>query len=279
MIPHCKVTCFGFFIALCSGNEAGGQTPGSDLAEQRMDLMRDRAQRIVFTSKRPGFPDRLEREPIFRYDDLTRGYVDGAVWRLGSEGRPLAIVTTELHPKYLGGSGRVVYDFLSISPRPFIAAGGDVPRWSAPGSYVTMQPIPDAAPPARTTAQRLFQMKRIMSRFEVTQDVTEEGPDIHKLRLRRLPQHIDRYVPGTQTDSDGAIFVFAAGRMPGVVILLETDGEIWSYGVGRLSAPCTLIVSLDGAPVWKQPPDFGTWSKAYNATNASATIPGYEAEQ
>jgi hypothetical protein len=64
--------------------------------------------------------------------------------------------------------------------------------------------------------------------------------------------------------------------MPGIVLLLETDGAGWHYGIGRLSQPSTLIVKLDGAEVWKEPPAVLQWSRPYTASNATARIPGVE---
>src|SRR4051812_945431 len=89
------------------------------LAQQRLAVMRTRAEALQFASTEPVFPKQLESRPLFRYEDQTRGYVDGAVWRLGARGRPLAIVTTELHPNYLGAGPCVVYDFLSLSDQTF----------------------------------------------------------------------------------------------------------------------------------------------------------------
>ena len=272
----------GFATVMTLGSLAGSSvaradspTPAAsaDLEQRRMELMRTRAMSLRFRCPSVAdFPPRLQAEPVFRYDDIPRGYVDGTVWRLGSGGRPLAIVTTELHPKYLGGDGRVVYDFLSLSPHPFTATGQDVSGWNPPGSAVEMKSLESAVEPAETAAQRLFQMKRLIQRFSATQVVSED-PEEKRLALRLLPRPIDRYTP-TQTErGDGAAFLFVAGRMPGIIVFLECERTGWSYGVGRLSAPSTLTVSIDDRKVWQVAPGAGTWSQAYVATNAPAQIP------
>lgn len=123
-------------------------------------------------------------------------------------------------------------------------------------------------------------MKQLARRFSAVQTVTETGTENERLVLRLLPRNIDRYVltneeeASRSTESDGAIFLFVAGRMPGVILLLETDGAKWRFGVGRLSAPSTLIVSLDDRPVWKVPRSTGGSSNSYYATNAPAILPG-----
>lgn len=246
------------------------EEPGDDLAEQRLEVMRKRALDIRFRAGTDGFPTRLEEKPLFRYDDPTRGYIDGTVWRLGAEGRPLAIITTELAPRY-AGKPCVIYDCLSLSEEPFTAASDDLPGWAPPESAVELRPLPDAPAPAATENGRLLQLKQLASRFSGTQDV--EG---QLVPLRLLPRPIDRYSSASHERADGAIFVMANGRMPGVVLLIETDGDAWSYGVGRLSHPCTLRVLLDEEVAWEQPEARLGWNLPYTATNVPAVIPGVD---
>src|SRR5262245_38141171 len=99
----------------------------SDLAQRRLKVMKTRVQDISFTSPDTEFPKHLHPTPVFRYEDQPRGYVDGTVWRLGEQGRPLALITSELHPNYLNSGSRIVYDFLSLTARPFTAKSSDVP--------------------------------------------------------------------------------------------------------------------------------------------------------
>ena len=145
------------------------ETPS--LEKQRMKVMRSRALAIRFRCADDKLPEQVEREALFRYDDIPRGYLDGAVWRWGREGRPLAIVTTELHPTYLGGGPRIVYDFLSVAPFAFRATSSDA-SWTPPNSAVKLQKLAEGPEPAATTAQRLLQMKRIIRRFEAAQNMT-----------------------------------------------------------------------------------------------------------
>lgn len=262
-----------------------------DLAKKRLEVMKEHALGLRMTSATEGWPERLEPAPIFRYDDQTRGYVDGTVWRLGARGRPLAVVTTELHPNYLGGGSRVIYDLLSLTPQPFEAVGGGI-RWSPMGAAVAMQRLPNGPIPADTPAGRLSQMKKLSLRFTATQDLEET--DRVLVHLRRLPREIDRYTPavpakpdagetivkaagdgaaGTETRADGGIFLFVNGRNPAILLLIETDGKTWSCGAGRLSAPSTLTLLLDDEKVWSVPPSTTAASQGYSATNVPARFP------
>jgi hypothetical protein len=263
-------------LALCwvCGVAAADDEPAdkTNLAAARLDVMRARAESIVFTSPVPGFPVRLNAAPVFRYDDETRGYVDGTVWRLGDSGRPLAIITTELHPNYLGGGPRVVYDFLCLTDRRFTAKSKDVPGWSPPRSAVAMQPLDGAPVPAATATARLAQLKQQARRFTGTQEVQER--ETQHVHLRLLPREIDRYAPGSAERADGAIFLLVNGRNPALVLLVETDGEKWQWGVGRLTLPSNLELRLDDRVVWAQPrnPPYG-WASPYCASNSPAEFP------
>ena len=253
---------------------AGEDTPSAKpegLAERRMEVMASRVAAITVSSPEEGFPKRLQTPALFRYDDETRGYVDGTVWRLGETGRPLAIITAELHPNYLGGGPRIVYDFLSLTERPFSARSADVLNWTPRGSAVQMTALPDGADPAAEPARRLTQIKAAARRFTGTQLLQET--DETSVELRLLPKHIDRYVPHASERSDGAVFLLVNGRNPALVLLIETDGEKWQYGVGRLSLPSTLTLRLDGREVWSEGRVGISWASPYNASNSAVVVP------
>ena len=244
------------------------------IATDRLAVMLERAQAAKFSSGgNQRITARLETTPLFRYDDPARGYEDGAVWRLGKSGRPLAIVTTELHPKYAGGGPRLIYDVLSFSEAPFRANSPDF-SWSPNESALKFQTIPEAPPPAATERQRLLQLRQLARRFSAEQIVTQEGTtNTQSLSLRLLPRNIDRYQPSKEPTSDGAMFLFVSGRMPGIILLIESKGKAWQYAAARLSAPSDLKVKLDRRTVWHVDPDFGGANEPYWAFNATIAIP------
>ena len=254
-----------------------------NVADQRMKLMQERATAIKFDGETDDFPTALSPTPLFRYDDVTRGYVDGAVWRLGERGRPAVIITTELHKNFFGDGPKIIYEFLSLTDETFVARSGDFPGWMPQGSEMTLNLIKGAPVPAETSIRRLQQMKLIAKRFTARQNVERQ-----RISLRRLPQPIGRYggaALDTNNESseessaldaehpEGAMFVFASGRMPGLLLLIENDGKSWFYGVGRLSRPSELVVSLDGLDVWSRVPSSRSWSRPYTSTNATAKVP------
>lgn len=66
--------------------------------------------------------------------------------------------------------------------------------------------------------------------------------------------------------------------MPGIMVFVETDRKTWQYGIGRLSAPSTLVVTFDDKEIYRVPPKFGTWSASYNASNSPIKVPGYDVD-
>ena len=238
--------------------------------------MTERIESIVISSSDPAIPKQMQPAPLFRYDDETRGYVDGTVWRLGEKGRPFAVITAELHPNYLGGGPCVVYDLLSLTGRPFTARSPDIPGWSPRAPAVVLKPLARAPEPSPVATKRLTQLKEQARRFSGTQEVQElRGVDKTFVHLRLLPREIDRYAPSPQELSDGAIFLFANGRNPALLLVVETDGKDWQYGIGRLSMPSTLEMRLDDTVVWSEPriPSSPGWTEPYNASNSPAVFP------
>jgi hypothetical protein len=247
-----------------------GERAEESVEQKRLETMRAHVAAIEFRASEPKFPLKLTDQPLFRYDDLARGYVDGTVWRLGDAGRPRAIVTAELHPKY-SGEPRIVYDYLSLSDIRFTAQVAPGIAWNPSGTAIDMKSLPDGPNLAATKSQRLFQLKKMAERFTAQQTVEGE-----ELELRLLPRPIDRYRPSDQDDSDAAIFLFVSGRNPGILLVIEATDSRWEYGAGRLSGPSTLTLALDGQPVWGVSPATYSWQAPYTATNFAITIPGVE---
>ena len=54
----------------------------ANVARQRLEIMTAHIKSIVISSTDATIPKQMQPTPLFRYDDQTRGYVDGTVWRL-----------------------------------------------------------------------------------------------------------------------------------------------------------------------------------------------------
>jgi hypothetical protein len=192
----------------------------------------------------------LVSKPLLRYSDPTRNaageanvLLDAGVWRLGTKGRPTALVTIEIY----GGSDepRIVgFEFLSLTETKFaLKHKTERVRWDAPNSALALKELPQAPKAATTTALRLAQMRQLVRRFGVKEFYQKDT-----IECRLLAQPIDRYQSAADKIVDGAIFAFANGTNPEVGIVFETDGGHWRYGTLRLST-AAMSIALDGREV------------------------------
>jgi hypothetical protein len=195
-------------------------------------------------------------EPLLRYSDPTRGGVgdgkneppanvllDGSVWRMGTEGRPTALVTVEIYQE-ANGSRVLAYEFLSLSETKFsLKHKTRRIHWDPMDSALKLEELPKASKPAATAAERLLQMRQMARRFAATERHNQES-----IECRLLTQPIDRYQSAAEKIVDGAIFAYANGTNPELGVILESDGERWRYGIFRLTS-AEASVALDGRQV------------------------------
>jgi hypothetical protein len=222
-------------------------------ARQRLEDMQGalRSLELAFSDPKPRTALTFSTNPLLRYSDPTRGGVrattnvllDGGVWRLGTEGRPTALVTVEIY-QAPDASRVMALEFLSLAELTFsLKHKTEKIRWEPSGSALKLEELPDAPRPAATAPARLVQMRQLARRFGAKERLNNE-----LIECRLMTQPIDRYRSEAEKIVDGAIFAFANGTNPEVGIVVECDGERWRYGTLRLSA-AELSITLDGRQV------------------------------
>ncbi len=218
-------------------------------------------------------PAELRGEPLHRWNDPTRVFSDASLWAWGKAGRPVAVVALELYPnvEIVGQTDEAwSFEFVSLSTEPFGVDGGqdfdrhysDMPRpapdghihWSPTKPGVVFHAMPAAPAPAATPNVRLVQMKDFVKRFSAHEYY---GAGDQRIELRPMPRPIERYADPDRGIVDGAIFLFANGTNPEVMILVEAWGRppgeaAWHYAVARLSRARS-EVDLDQKQVWSVP--------------------------
>lgn len=225
------------------------RAPAEDDAEAkaRLATMRDAVAALE------GSSDRLKpkaltapAEPLLRYSDATRVpnvLVDAGVWRLGTQGRPTALVTVEFYRR-ANGQRVLSFEFLSLSATRFaLKHKTEDIAWDATASGLDLKPLPDAPKPAANAAQRLGQMRQLARRFGANLTVNKDA-----VECRLIAQPIDRYSSDADKITDGAIFALANGTNPEIGVVLEAVGDGWQYGAIRLCGG-EAKVTLDGKAV------------------------------
>lgn len=216
---------------------------------------------------------KISPDPLFRYNDVSRGIADSTIWRIGTEGRPSAIITAELY----GRNGNVFllnHEFVALDD-PRIRLQRDIFVWKPPEGALEFQTISGAAPPAEKPTLRLTQMKRLAQEFTATEQLGQT-----QIPLRGLPTPIDRYAPSAQPGADGAIFAFVWGLNPEALLFIESDGTNWTFAWTRLGA-AKVWAERDEALVWELPAatEHEHPTATYTSIHRSVTVPPYFDEE
>ncbi|HET6880600.1 MAG TPA: hypothetical protein VFI31_10620 [Pirellulales bacterium] len=234
---------------------ADDETPPSKAgqrAAKRLEIMRGAIDDFQITSSEIEDKSLLKfsERPSLRYADQSReagaglkGVIDATLWRLGTTGRPKAIVTLEI---YLADQGNPVltYEFVSLTPQKFdMKRALGVAHWMPHSTDLSMSELKEAPAPANTLKARQSQMRELARRFTAEEKLGSES-----ISLRLLAQPIDRYDDKMAGILDGAVFVFANGTNPEMGLLLECSEKQWSFGTFRL-ASAALFAQFDGESI------------------------------
>lgn len=189
--------------------------------------------------------------PLLTYGDAARLNENGTLWAWGRRGRPLAIMEV-----YQGQNDnrRWVHAVTLTSADLIVATGQPGWRWTPKQPAISPQPVPKIETLAAKESLRLRQMKEIAGRFTAHE---YWDPNNSRFELRLLVQPVHRYAQPSAKLHDGAVFVFAHGTNPEILLLIEALGESpetsqWNFSAARLGS-AELHLLLDSQEVWKQP--------------------------
>jgi hypothetical protein len=181
------------------------------------------------------FPDVEAKDPAevitaLRWANNARGSEDGLTLLYVHGGRPLAAACVYPWAK------RLEHDFESLSRNKIVARREGTLVWQPQTAGVAFADVPEAPAPAATRAARLRQMKSLAEKFQATLlGWKRDNSDREELRLLSRPLY--RYDPKEGSVIDGAVFAFAMGTDPEVLLLLEAvkegDAEKWQYAFAR----------------------------------------------
>jgi len=233
---------------------------GSAAAQERTEISeRQRAEHLAQMKNLAGSIElsqgesrvKLVEEPVLRYSDNTRQNDEATLWIWSSGGRPSAILAVEYYPESPKGP-RWLIEIASLSTERIAARRKPELRWFAKEPGLTLKALEDAAAPAEKAARRLSQMKDIRRRFTA---IETEGTD-GRIELRPLNSPLYRYSEPDAGILDGAIFAFANGTNPEVLLVLEAHARkdadpVWQYGLVQMTG-AVVSVQLGGKEVWKR---------------------------
>jgi hypothetical protein len=195
----------------------------------------------------PNVPLKLIEKPLLHWGNPARTGEDGAVFIWESHGRPQVIGSIFT---YKIQEVRTKHEFQSLAFEPLVAKFHAQVTWTPQQAGVQFRPIPDAPAPAENGRQRTVQLKALAREFSARMTDLKEGTTDE---LRLMPNPLYRYEAPSPPVVDGAIFAFAVGTDPEVLLLIEArthdKGPRWEYAFAR-SHYVYLRGYLRGEEVW-----------------------------
>jgi hypothetical protein len=235
---------------------AGGQPPGKNDPPEEPARLSDLIEKSVSWYEvlpDADAPTPLTPVPVIRWRNVVRGQEGEAmmvVWP--HNGRPVAMAS--IYP----WNGKMNHEFDSLSrSSKLVARDKDMVIWSPEAAGVEVKTVPGAPKPAKTTTERLRQMKTIAGRFKATMTGwAADNSDRESLRL--LPRPLYRYDLAAAKEPDpnlldGGLFAYVQGTDPEVILVLEAVGPAdkpeWQYAFARATSG-GLEVKLGDDVVW-----------------------------
>jgi WD40 repeat protein len=257
-----RVTCLAFSSdskVLASGSSDGtvklwdarlasGEPPSAQVRAEWVREMERRARSLKIFRMEGGksAPVDLLDQPLLHYDNSPGDVPEATLWAFGRTGRPEALVAMEFAPEFQGRA-RGYYEFVSLSSGLLSVKSADADwRWSPKRPGMQLRQFPGSPVPSTSEPERLEQMKNLAR--QLTAWERTEFKD--RMSLPLVEQPIYRYADRSAGLQDGAIFVFSYGRNPEVVLVIESSGSNWQYGLARLAGNETWV-NLNGLEVWK----------------------------
>jgi hypothetical protein len=193
---------------------------------------------------------KLADQPALKWSNTEDATIHGSVLFWMHAGRPEAVASIF---KFFTMKVEFSAELHSLSEGPLVATKGGQTVWQPGEAGVTFAPLSAVAPPAKSAAGRLGQMRGFARDFKGT--MTTFNDTTHPLRL--LTQPLVRYAGDDQRPVDGALFAFARATDPDVLLLLEARSEAkggaakWHYALARMHCGA-LAMSYQDREVWRK---------------------------
>ena len=240
--------------------ESGDGEPNT-LAKRRADESVALAQKHAEEYDVYANPDRKARlvlyaRPVLRWtnpvpqetgDAPPEVYGGVFIWTLNKRPHVVASIF-----KWYSPYTHVDHELLSLSSGRVIADRDSETQWHPSSAGVSFKLIPEAPKPADSRRGRNLQIRTMARQFSGEKIDNQDS----RTRLRLLAQPLYEF-EGSETDVlGGALFAFAEGTDPEIVLLIEArkigDEFRWHYAAGRLNH-LRLRLYHRNQELWSQP--------------------------
>ena len=229
----------------------------------RLEMMRGWASSLAVKVDIDG--EFVERQildiPLLHYHNLPGETLDATLWAWGSGGRPIALASIS-RERNVSNIEKWSCELVSLADKPVMLTAIPGWKWAPATSGIEWKPVADAPVAGETLVVRLRQMKEIARRFSAT-GIYQDGKE--RIELRLIDRALHRFSDPEHGLIDGAVYAFACGTNPEVLLLIECrkDGSgnvAWHQGFARLGAG-HLAARLGDRVVWERP-EIKSWNAA-----------------
>lgn len=220
------------------------ENAAQDESARRLAAMTKIIKSVELTLGKDG-TDKLVRieEPIQRWSNPVIPITDATVFLWTHDGRPMVVAQVADVP-----NKGLWQEFQSLTTEQFQGLAGQR-TWAPTAPGIKWLRAPTTEAPAKTPELRRVQMRKIAEKYRVS-DVFE-FKDPNQLRLLATPLY--RYSMPKAGVLDGALFSYALGTDPEVLVLIEAqkegDTETWMVAFARLTG-FACQATLDDKEVW-----------------------------
>lgn len=235
-------------LCLCAAmNLIGAEDDAAKMDESARRLMslKKTISNVEITMGKDG-TDKLVRvdDPIQRWSNPLVRIVDATVFLWTRDGRP-AVVSQVADVTDEG----VWQEFQSLTTEPLRGTRDGQSYWAPTAAGIKWERAPTTEAPAATAELRRVQMRKIAEKFRVADLFEFKEPN----QLRLLATPLYRYSAPKAGVRDGALFSYALGTDPEVLLLIEAqqegDAETWKVAFARLTG-FACRATLDDKEVW-----------------------------
>jgi hypothetical protein len=164
-----------------------------------------------------GKPVTFRSKPLMNWFNSERQQDRGALYVWEQQGKPVvlgSIFTFEYDSQVL-----CRHEMISLADGPLTATLDSIVVWNPLQSGMDWRPIEQPATAATSANRRLIEMRSIARQFSGELKIPNAQPS----KLTLLPQPLHRYQAPEQGVIDGAIFSFAVGTDPEILLVIEAN--------------------------------------------------------
>lgn len=218
---------------------------------QQMRTLAEQTEVRLMTADRPAV---LVPNPVFRYDDQPRHFIDATMWVWTDAGQPVAFQKIEAVIQIDTREPLWGYCFTSLANQPLAMKWADAKPYVTPEAGLKLNPFPGMTEPvaANATARKL-QMNRLARRFGARIILNPRTNETAEMRL--LPKPIFEFFDAEGKLPLGAVYGFSSnGTNPDLLVMLQAvtndDSTEWHFSPTRMTTG-GLKLRWDEELVWE----------------------------